>query len=531
FKSLNIKSDNKATTKLVELPSSLSKNGVKAIANWRPKPSKLWEFSTISYRKPLDLKYVVIESLIFSLIIFLIMYLGYNFRSYIRWLSFIYNYWNYDERGRRFDDRKYEIFEREFYGFVRNSEYFLSEIVRSPEDFVRFFEIYIEFYKRFQNYKRFENLIKTFLLLFIMVISFVLLFPSNALGATENLSFGNLHLNIEADSSDPNETKAILEFAPLSANINAQEKSQFDLKLGNKKSTIRKITTTPKKLIDQNIIEIDFGKKITKIKTPTTLLPSLKLLELLNKKSLQVTGLIFPESYYDVLEDAQDIVLEYEISNISEVKYKNSLGWLHLYPLDKTLIQISFKPEQMVILSDIEIKKPLNFDSEMNLSGIDVYLTKDGDSYHLKKRQEHTVIIPADNIISIKGELKRYWTEKGLLTIGQIIIAIIVGVISGVLAISSSGTTVNLVFKEFVPLGGGLAVIYALYDNVLSKHPELPSIISGGIPTVFELFTIGSVLFVFPIAAFLAFKKEWLDLIVMSVVILTIAIAVLFFLL
>lgn len=123
------------------------------------------------------------------------------------------------------------------------------------------------------------------------------------------------------------------------------------------------------------------------------------------------------------------------------------------------------------------------------MSGIDADLTKDGDTYNFKKSQERNLIIPAGKTLYIKGELKRYWTERDLLTFGQVIIAIISGIVSGILAKNSNNVNLSLCLKELPPIGGGVVSLYILHNNVFSKHPDLPNIISGGIPTIFELST------------------------------------------
>jgi hypothetical protein len=376
-------------------------------------------------------------------------------------------------------------------------------------------------------------------LIFVFTLIFILSISLIALGANKNtavkqvtndskLSFGNLSLNIEANNTNLDITKAVLEFIPLSSKTKSEEKSDFSVKLGNNKSRIEKITAIPKELIDKNIIEINHGKQFIKIKTPTTTIPYLKLVDAL--KLEQVAEFEFPDSYYSAIEDAQTIILEHEIRKVSEIKNKNSKGWLHLYPLDKMLLEFSFNPQQMVIASDIEINTPSYLDSNINInsSEINIDLIKDGDTYTLKKSATQSIFIPARKNLTVKGELKRYWTERDLLTVGQVIIAIVLGIVSGIFARNSNNVNLSLLFKELIPIGGGALGLYVLHNNVMSKHSDLPSILSGGIPTIFELFTFGSVLLIFPSVAFLALRKEWEGLVIFIVIILVATVGIRF---
>jgi len=235
------------------------------------------------------------------------------------------------------------------------------------------------------------------------------------------------------------------------------------------------------------------SRKMTRLTVPASNVPSLSVLWALSDPQIQIEKVRITDSLQAALNDRGNLVrLEYVVTKAQE--NKNYIGrWLHRFPFDYKSLTIPLKLQQPAIVSKIELPRQSNeFTAVVSARGIyDVEFTEGDSAYRLDLgRRESRITIPTGGEVVIEATLRRTRFQQILLTVGQIVLAIVGGWFLGFIANLRSNSQIGTII-------GGIGLIglpYLMRSSVFSTYKDLPNLLSGQAPTIFELVFLFSLL-------------------------------------
>lgn len=237
------------------------------------------------------------------------------------------------------------------------------------------------------------------------------------------------------------------------------------------------------------------SRKMARLSVPSSNIPALSVLAALSDPQIQIEKVRITDSLQAALNDRGNLVrLEYVVTKAQE--NKNYMRWVHRFPFDYRSLTIPVKLQQPAIISKIELPRQSNeFTAVVSAKGIyDAEFTESDNAYRLDLgRRESRITIPAGGEVVIEATLRRTRWQQILLTVGQVVLAIIGGWFLGFIASLSSDSPIGTVI-------GGIGLIglpYLMRSSVLSTYKDLPTLLSGQVPTIFEL------VFLFSLALFI----------------------------
>lgn len=241
---------------------------------------------------------------------------------------------------------------------------------------------------------------------------------------------------------------------------------------------------------------LQLSRKLARLMVPASSVPSLDASGLLSNPQLKIERVSMTDSLQAALNDKGNLVkLEYVVTRAQETK--NYIGsWLHRFPFEYKTVTLPLNVQQPAIISKIELPRSSDFTGVVSAKGIyDAEFKESSNAYGLDLgRRESRITIPAGGEILLEATLRRTWFQRLFLTVGQIILAIIGGWILGFVAsLGSESRTATII--------GGIGLVglpYLMRSSVLSTYKDLPSLLSGQTPTVFELvFLLSLAIFIY----------------------------------
>jgi hypothetical protein len=243
---------------------------------------------------------------------------------------------------------------------------------------------------------------------------------------------------------------------------------------------------------------------MARLTVPASSIPSLSVLVALSDPQIQIEKVSVTDSLQAALNDRGNLVkLEYVVTRAQETK-KYLGGWLHLFPFDYSSLTIPVKLQQPTIVSKIELPRQSNdFTAVVSAKGVyDAKFSESGSVYRLDLgRRESRITIPSGGEVVLEATLRRTWFQRILLTLGQIVLAIVGGWFLGIIASLRSNSRIGVII-------GGIGLVglpYLMRSSVFSTYKDLPTLLSGQAPTVFEL------VFLLSLAVFIytAWRTRW----------------------
>ncbi len=311
---------------------------------------------------------------------------------------------------------------------------------------------------------------------------------------------GDLGLGVKPEAAESDKVAVTLNFFPLSSTPSKEGKEEVIFGLGdNNNLELEKITGTPEKLVE--ITQRSRKKATISMKVNTT-----KPSEFLNAVSNPYVSSVSPgKEFSDDLNNSNLIGLECLIRNGQTLADHNAGRWLHKFPFETVSLQIPIELSQPAYLSKIDIQRPgSDYEGEVTLEGLigpynqrgERSFVESGQDYQLNLGvQDSRVSIPANKHFVLKADFQRSTWQKLFLTAGQLVIALIIGGVLGIIA--------TLIF--FFAALGVASLPFVQRAAVFAKYTSLPAVATGEGVTVFELFFFASFLF-YAGAAFGAFK-------------------------
>jgi hypothetical protein len=316
-----------------------------------------------------------------------------------------------------------------------------------------------------------------------------------AKNADKFTALGELGMHVE--SKDANKVGLTLDFFPLTTEIAENGTEEIGIGVGD---------GTPAEIEEINVKQSDKVKitqqsrKKARLSVPANATKAIKLLKALS--DLKINNFQLPESYSDALNDNNLVRVEYVVSGAQRVFEKTSGGRFYWFPFDTKVLEVPLEFQQPVIISRIDLPEPTDFIGTPSVNGLDVTFEETDGRYQYTQAGLSRLTVPANQRVTLQAQYHRSWFQKLFLTIGQLLIAVIAGVVLGKLAALPDNKPAELIIGAVGIVGGP----WALRATVLSTYKDLPTIFSGQRTTLFEfVFIIG--FFIFMYFAWRTFKK------------------------
>jgi hypothetical protein len=254
---------------------------------------------------------------------------------------------------------------------------------------------------------------------------------------------------------------------------------------------------------------ITMSRKYATLSAPGSRASSINVLSTLSDSDCMVTGIGPTKDYlYDLSKGIlAKIVCQLRSAQTAQDRTK----WVHWFPWDSRSVNVVLKMDQPAIISRLEIQRPPN-EFEGSISSFDSAVFSEEESRYVYDAGggSRRVIRPGDRV-PIIAEFKRPSFQRFILTWGLLIVSLICGLLLGLFLSRKVGPdNKNKVVKEVLRSIGGvgwfLGVLLFVRVSVYQTYEQLPSITTGRIPTIFELFFAASCL-IFLTASYLASKR------------------------
>lgn len=473
FESQDISSVNQSTgqtTKLTVLPLSLTGGAVRAAGKLVPESAAVWDFSQVTYTNPSN-TYQVSKLLRRSFLSSILVTIG---LTLFYWLE-IY-------RRERQIKQKY--------------------LIKTKDEY----ELQRELYRRTYRQRRVLYWFIGFSITLIVVATvYVVLVEAQGNdqpvpnGALENVAaLGDFGMTVIPDDAMTNKVTVALDFIPLT-NTTPQGMGEVGIGTGdNNDAEMENVKVTPS---DEHFKFINLNKKQARFPVPVSNIPSTNVLAVLSDPQFQIERVRVTDSLQAALNNKGNLVrVEYVLTKAQDMKDRIG-GWLHRFPFEYKSMTIPIKLYQPAILSKIELpKQSEDFTAVISTKGIyDAKFNESNTAYQLDLgRRESRVTIPAGGEVILEATFRRTWFQRLLLIIGPILLAVIGGWFLGFIASLPSSNQLGVIIGGI----GVLSLPFLMRSSVFSTYSKLPNVLSGQIPTIFDLIF----LFSWIVYAFLAWR-------------------------
>jgi hypothetical protein len=303
--------------------------------------------------------------------------------------------------------------------------------------------------------------------------------------ANQLATFGDLGMSIvpqDPHSDNYDKVNVALNFFPLTDIPNPQGTQEVYIGTGNNE----KLSIEPFKPADNSRITIvQENGKLLRLSVPTNYAPVIGRLKTLAE--WKSTDFSPPSDYFDSIDKATKVNLSYVIKGAQIVKERANNGWFHWFPLDTQEIEVPLELRQPAIVSSIELQRPsFDYTADPSVEGYNGTFVENesGRRYQaVSKEKSGRTAIWAGKLVTIRAKFQRTWFQRFGLTIGQVIIAIIIGVIFGFVVVIPDKSWKAVVIGAF----GVLALPWAIRTAILSTYKDLPTIVTFQGITLFEV--------------------------------------------
>jgi hypothetical protein len=527
-------------SKLTVLPSSLTGGSIRAVARLLPESAIAWDFSRITYIKSSSIYFS--PSIILLSLLTLIM--GITLFYWMKITRYRKDYSKTSTNDEDDDRLTYRIRAKELFGIssliislllvpiiyftVRGAQgnqrpitpltviTILSALVSLIGVMFLYWRWAIQYQGRYRKkyyylkrwVSRRRYLIITILIigLTLMAIAYVIVRGAQGdqqlaqNGSPEKVAaLGDFGMTVVANNSQPNKVTVILDFLALT-DRSSQGMEEVGIGTGdNNNAEMEDVKVTP----SDNAKIIQLSRKQARFIVPTSYIPSLTVLRALSDSQIQIEKVRITDNLQAALNDKGNLVkMEYVLTKVLE--NKNHIGgWLHSFPFDYKTLVIPIKLQQPAIVSKIELPEQEGFVTTISTKGIsDAIFVQSNNTYQLNLgRRESRITIPASGEVTFEVTYQRSGMQLLILTLGQIVLAIIGGLFLGLIASLPSSSQVGTIIGAI----GLVGLPYLMRSSVFSTYKDLPSLLSGQSPTVFELIFIFS-LIIYAVVAWKSWK-------------------------
>ena len=246
-------------------------------------------------------------------------------------------------------------------------------------------------------------------------------------------------------------------------------------------------------------VKFTLSRNNAKLTVPTTVNRDIGLLAAL--ATAPIAEIRAEKSYVGALTDGKLIQVSYLLGGVNRMNDRTANGWLHWFPLDEKISEIPISLSQPAILSRVEIQRPPDFAGHVSADTIARAFVQQDRKYLLDAGPDHRVILPAGRTTTFKIGFQRTALQRLVLLLGPPIVALVAGVVLGLLAKQTTTAWASLVQAL-----GILGLPFGIRSAVFSVYKDLPTIMVGQSPTLFELVFIGSWI-VFAIISVVVWKR------------------------
>lgn len=381
-----------------------------------------------------------------------------------------------------------------------------SELWKHYLEYAKYFEVRIDYlihFSRQLGYRyRLMNILQSstlFLLIFIVAVFFLLFFlvprvfgegsSQESIGVVSESATALSNIGMETGTDDFKAEKLpmSLTFTALSSSA---DKQAVSLKVdSNSGVSIESASIAPAPA------EVTVADNEARFNVPANKVPPYYFLLALKDPTARIVGAKLSPSFLDAIRSGKKFKLDVSYKDAQTIERNAWGGWINKFPFETKKVVIPVMLDQPALWSEMLIKYPRDYvGDDISATGIDANFKDDGQNIKMTGGGKDSPIpVAAGQPVLITVEFRRTWLQRGFLTGGQILFGIIAGIILGyLLAKPSQKTKVVGAGVELLVIAGSVLVIR---NSVYGSYSDLPKLLfSGQIPTVFELFTIGSAL-------------------------------------
>jgi hypothetical protein len=311
--------------------------------------------------------------------------------------------------------------------------------------------------------------------------------PENQTASIDALA--NVSIEVKPDKDEPTRYNVIWRFIPITINSQQNTMGNLILGTGNERITSYGCKSEPTELA---IVKKCNDEQTILSASPTSLTEKLPVVaELLKGEGCE--NLDLPDSlnkdYEKIISEGNTVTLTYTVKGAFENQDKTLNNRLHWFPFDTQTVEVPVKVFQSAYIRDIEISK--SQDRTGKVAALEII-----PSIQFEDKTTAFKYIPADvhqagtyinkdkNAV-IKVSLQRPGFQKFYLTYMQIIIGLIAGVILG---FAASRQKTSVLTQNFIEILGIFTIPVVIRSAVYSTNSNLPNVLVGGIPSVYDIF-------------------------------------------
>jgi hypothetical protein len=302
-------------------------------------------------------------------------------------------------------------------------------------------------------------------------------------------ALANVSIEVKPDKDDPTRYTVIWRFIPITINSQQNTKGNLILGTGNEhiKSYDCKAEPTELAQIKNCGLEQTFLSA-----SPTSLTEKLPVVAaLLNGNGCENLDLAasLNTDYKKIIKEGNNVTLTYNVNGAFENQDRTLNNWLHLFPYDTQTVEVPVKVFQSAYIRDIEISKSQDRTGKVAALGIIPSIQFEDKTTAFKYIPANVyqvgTYINKDEDAVIRVSVQRPGFQRFWLTGMQILIGLIAGVILGFIASRQK----NSVLREYIiEIFGILTIPVVIRGTVYSTYSNLPNILSGGVPSVYDIF-------------------------------------------
>jgi len=303
--------------------------------------------------------------------------------------------------------------------------------------------------------------------------------PRKASGAYRGVTLGELGITVEGKTSSFGRLNVALDFFALTASADAKGLTEIGIGVvENSPIDIEELKVSP----TDRVKIIQQSRKLTRLSVPGNITTAPLLFKTL--AGLKIEQFSLPDSYLKNLKANNFVKLQYLLGGAVKTADLSSGGWFYWFPFETNSIEIPLQMHQSAIVSKIEIQRPADFVGDVTSLAFPSSFTDTNGMYQLDLRNGPSrVNIPAGEKAILKVQLRRTWFQRLVLTLGQLLIAVASGVLLGWVATLPDKSPLTYVIQ----IVGILGLPLLIRASVFSTYKDLPTLLSGQPPTIFEI--------------------------------------------
>jgi len=240
---------------------------------------------------------------------------------------------------------------------------------------------------------------------------------------------------------------------------------------------------------------LKMSRKYATLSAPASVARSINVLSALSDPLLKVTEIGPTKNYLDDLSRGSLAKIVCQLRSAQSPQERTK--WFHWFPWDSRSVEVRLSMDQPAIISRLELQRPSEFDGSVSNFNSSAFKEEESKYVYDAGGGSRRVILAGDSVL-ISAKFKRPWFQRFILTFGLLIISLIFGALWGRLSSKISPDIKNRLARGVLKIVGGvgwfLGVLVLVRVSVYETYNQLPSLITGRIPTMFELFFAASCL-------------------------------------